>query len=81
MLERELAAAGIGCGLAGATPVLGGPRWREIDAYMVEHALQPESVVIVDDGFDMGPLSSRFVRTSALTGLDAATAQAIIALY
>lgn len=80
-LREELVAAGIECMFVGTTPVLGGPRWREIEAWMVEHQVARESIVIVDDAFDMGPLSERFVRTSPLTGLDADAVRSIIALF
>jgi myo-inositol catabolism protein IolC len=80
-LKAELTAAGVVCELAGTTPVLGQARWREIEAYMQEHDLLVESVVILDDGFDMGPLAARFVRTSPLNGLDDAAVDAIQRLF
>lgn len=80
-LQEELVAAGVECVLVGTTPVLGGPRWREIEAWMVEHQVSRESIVIVDDAFDMGPLSERFVRTSPLSGLDEGAVRAIIGLF
>jgi hypothetical protein len=80
-LREELAAAGIVCSLRGATPVLGSVRWQEIDAWMREHDVAMESVVIVDDGFDMGPLRPRFVRTSPLNGLDEDAAREIRRLF
>lgn len=81
LLQDELAAAGIDCSLLGATPVLGQARWREIAAWMTEHDVGPSSVVVVDDGFDMGPLASRFVRTSPLNGLDDDAVRSIVALF
>lgn len=72
-LERigeELNAAGIPAPVLGKTPELGGPRWREIEAWMAEQSLAREQVAIIDDGFSMGPLDDRFVRVSPLTGLD-----------
>lgn len=81
-VRDELRAAGIDAALIGATPELRGqPRWREIEAWMVQHTMAREAIVIVDDLHDMGPLAERFVRTSPLTGLDAVAAQAIVALY
>lgn len=80
-LQAELAAAGIARSLLGATPVLGRPRWREIQAWMAEHEIAAESVVIIDDMHDMGPLAARFVRISPLTGLDEDAARAIVQLF
>jgi HAD domain in Swiss Army Knife RNA repair proteins len=81
-VRDELRAAGIDAALIGATPELPDqPRWREIEAWMVQHTMAREAIVIVDDLHDMGPLAERFVRTSPLNGLDAAAAQAIVALY
>lgn len=80
-LEAELAAAGIACSVIGATPELARPRWREIEAWMTEHPSVAESVVIVDDGYDMGDLAARFVRTSPLSGLDDDARSAILKLF
>lgn len=80
-LRDELAAAGVVCVLLGVTPSRDGERWREIEAWMTDHAVAPNSVVIVDDGYDMGPLESRFVRTSPLNGLDEDAARAILELF
>jgi hypothetical protein len=80
-LRDELREAGIECSLIGVTPTLGGARWREIEAWMAEHAVAPEAVVIVDDGYEMGELGARFVRCSPLNGLDAAAADAIVGLF
>jgi hypothetical protein len=81
-LRDELHAAGIDVSLRGATPELEGqPRWREVEAWMVEHNLAREAMVIIDDKYDMGPLSARFVRVSPLNGLDDQAAQAIRALF
>jgi hypothetical protein len=80
-LQEELAAAGAACSVLGATPVLGQVRWREIAAWMVEHQVDLESVVIVDDTYDMGPLAARFVRTSPLNGLDEDAARSIRRLF
>lgn len=81
-LRDELRAAGIDAALIGATPELAGqPRWREIEAWMVEHQVDREAVVIVDDGHDMGKLTERFVRTSPLNGLDEQAARAVVALF
>ena len=44
---------------------------------MGDNRVTAENVVIVDDGFDMGPLAPRFVRVSPLNGLDEQAAQAI----
>lgn len=80
-LREELAAAGVACSLLGATPVLGQARWREVEAWMVEHGVGLESIVIVDDTYDMGPLTARFVRTSPLNGLDEDSARSIRQLF
>lgn len=81
-LRVELAAAGLDVPLIGATPELTGrPRWREIEAWMVEHRLAREAVVIVDDSHDMGKLAARFVRVDPTAGLDELAAQAVIALF
>jgi len=80
-LREELAAAGVACSLLGTTPVLGQGRWREIEAWMAEHDVGPESMVIVDDAYDMGPLAPRFVRTSPLNGLDEDAARSIRQLF
>lgn len=83
-LERigeELNAAGIAAPVLGKTPELGGPRWREIEAWIVEHAVARDKVVIVDDGFSMGPLDDRFVRVSPLTGLDDGACARIVTLF
>ncbi len=82
LLGEQLARAGIGVGLRDATPVLSGqPRWREIEAWMVHHRVQPEAVVILDDAPTMGPLGRRHVRTDPRRGLDEAAAAAIGALF
>jgi hypothetical protein len=80
-LREELAAAGVACSLLGTTPVLGQVRWREIEAWMAEHHVGLESMVIVDDAYDMGPLAPRFVRTSPLNGLDEDAARSIRQLF
>jgi len=81
-LRDELRAAGIAGSLIGATPSLGGqPRWREIEAWMIEHGVSHEEIVVVDDGYDMGTLAPRFVRASPLNGLDEEIASAIVALF
>ena len=81
-LREQLARAGIDVGLRDITPVLGGqPRWREIEAWMVEHRVHPEDVVIVDDGLTMGPLGWRHVRINPSDGLDETAAAAIRAMF
>ena len=80
-LHEELVAAGVACSLLGTTPVLGQARWREIEAWMAEHDVDLESMVIVDDTYDMGPLGPRFVRTSPLNGLDEDSARSIRQLF
>jgi hypothetical protein len=81
-LRDELRAAGIDGSLLGVTPVLGGQeRWREIEAWMIEHDVGPDAIVIVDDAYDMGALATRFVRASPLNGLDEEVAAAIVALF
>ena len=80
-LRDELRAAGIDGNLIGSTPILGGSRWREIEAWRVQHELTLEDIVIIDDGYDMGPLASRFVRISPLNGLDEIAVRAIVSLF
>jgi len=82
-LRAELAASGIdGSWLLGATPDLDGDeRWLEIHAWMEEHGFAPESVVIVEDFYEMGPLAARTVMTDAGRGLDEAAASAIVSLF
>ena len=80
-LRAELRAAGVDGNLIGVTPALGDARWREIEAWRVDHQLALEDIVIIDDGYDMGPLASRFVRISPLNGLDADAVRAIVALF
>lgn len=81
-LRAQLARAGIGVGLRDATPVLAGqPRWREIEAWMVEHHAHPEDIVIVDDVLTMGPLARRHVRTSPQHGVDETAVAAIRAMF
>ncbi|HEY4056577.1 MAG TPA: HAD domain-containing protein [Kofleriaceae bacterium] len=81
-LRDELRAAGVEGTLIGVTGVLDGqPRWREIEAWMTEHGVGAEDVVIVDDGYDMGELAARFVRVTPLDGLDAGAADAIVTLF
>jgi hypothetical protein len=81
-LRTELRAAGIDALLIDRTPDLRGqPRWREVEAWMAEHELAREAMVILDDTYDMGPLRERFVRVSPLNGLDEQAAQAIVALF
>ena len=80
-LAEELRSAGVAGSLVGVTPVLGQARWREIETWMIENQVLAENVVIVDDGFDMGPLAPRFVRVSPLSGLDERAAQAIRLLF
>ena len=65
-----------------ATPDLEGQsRWREIEAWMVEHGPPREAIVIVEDAHDMGPLSPRCVRFDPEVGLDDAAARAVVELY
>ena len=81
-LSAQLARAGIGAALRGTTPVLEGqPRWREIEALMVEHRVHPEDIVILDDLGTMGPLGPRHVRTSPHDGLDDTAATALRAMF
>lgn len=81
-LRDELGAAGVEGSLLGVTPTLAGqPRWREIEAWMIEHGVALDAVVIVDDGYDMGALAARFVRCSPLNGFDEDAASAIVALF
>ncbi len=80
-LRNELHAAGVEGLLIGTTPVLGGARWCEIEAWRDEHDVPLDHMVIVDDGYEMGPLAPRFVRVSPLNGLDDEAARAIVALF
>lgn len=80
-LRDELSAAGIDGTLIGVTPVLGGARWQEIEAWMIANDVSVETMVIVDDGYDMGSLAARFVRASPLNGFDEEVARAIISLF
>jgi hypothetical protein len=80
-LAEELRLGGVEGILVGVTPILGQARWREIEAWMIEHDLAPEHVVIVDDGYDMGPLAARFVRVSPRHGLDDEAVRAITQLF
>lgn len=81
-LRDELRAAGIDGTLTGVTPVLERQeRWREIDAWIRANGVSLAHIAIIDDSFDMGPLSARFVRTSPLAGLDEAAAHALVALF
>jgi hypothetical protein len=81
-LRGELARAGIGVALRGTTPVLAGQaRWREIEAWMVEHCLQHEDVVIVDDEPTMGRLAKRHVRITPRAGFDDAAVRATRAMF
>ena len=81
-LREQLVRAGVDVGLRDVTPVLQGqPRWREIEAWMVEHQIHPEDIVIVDDAATMGPLGWRHVRTSPRDGLDDPAVTAIRAKF
>jgi hypothetical protein len=80
-LADELRVAGVEGTLVGVTPVLGQARWREIEAWMIEHDLAPQHVVIVDDGYDMGPLAARFVRVSPLHGFDDDAVRSVMLLF
>ena len=81
VLADELRSAGIDGRLLGTTPSLGGERWREIEAWMIEHDVSIKDIAIVDDQYDMGPLAARFVRISPLVGLDEHAAEAVVALF
>lgn len=81
-LREQLVRAGVDVGLRDTTPVLQGqPRWREIEAWMVEHQIHPEDIVIVDDAVTMGPLGWRHVRTRPRDGLDEPAVAAIRAMF
>lgn len=81
-LREELRAAGIDISLIGMTPELAGqPRWREVEAWMVEHGLDRDAVVILDDKYDMGPLTTRWVQVSPASGLDDQAVQRIRQLF
>jgi hypothetical protein len=82
-LRADLHSVGIdGSLLIGATPDLDDDeRWPEIDAWMREHEVAPESVVILEDFYEMGPLTARTVMTDPGRGLDEAAASAILALF
>ncbi|CAN5839760.1 hypothetical protein BH11MYX2_BH11MYX2_39110 [soil metagenome] len=81
-LRHELDAAGVEGSLIDTTPILEGqPRWKEIEAWMIEHDVADGAVAIIDDLWDMGALAARFVRASPLYGFDEAAAGAIMALF
>ena len=80
-LQDELSTAGITCSVVGTTPVLGTERWQEIEAWRSAHRVGLDAIAIVDDGFDMGPLAPRFVRTSPLNGLDDDAVDALRQLF
>jgi hypothetical protein len=82
-LRADLNACGIdGARLLDATPSLDtDERWSEIDAWMRAHEVAPESVVILEDFYEMGPLTARTVMTDPARGLDEAAASAILALF
>ena len=79
-LQAELLAAGIESPLDGTTPLLGGPRWNEIQTWMTAHEIGADSIAIIDDFHDMAPLAHRFVRVPPLNGLDADAASQLVAL-
>lgn len=81
-LRGQLARAGIAAPLRDATTVLAGqPRWREIEAWMVEHRIDRDNIAIVDDARTMGPLARRHVRVDSRVGFDDAAAAATRALF
>lgn len=82
-LRAELHASGIdGSRLLDMTPDLpDDERWPEIAAWMKQHAVAPEDVVILEDFYEMGPLAARAVMIDPDTGLDEAAASAIVALF
>jgi hypothetical protein len=82
-LREELRAAGVDhTRLLDMTPdLLADERWPEIDAWMRNHRIAPEAVVIVDDFYEMGPLAGRTVMTDPERGLDEAAASAVLALF
>lgn len=82
-LRGELHAAGLDAArVLDMTPELpDGERWPEIEAWMREHRIAPEAVVIVEDFYEMGPLTARTVMTDPDRGLDEAAASAVLALF
>jgi hypothetical protein len=81
-LRAQLARAGIAARLRDTTPVLDGqPRWREIEAWMVEHRIDRDDIAIIDDGHTMGPLARRHVRVDSRVGFDDDAAAATRALF
>ena len=73
-IRASFAAHGVTLPLVGVTPVLGtGPRWSEIQQYVTREGLT--HFVILDDEWNMGPLSDHHVRISPLQGLDRAAAR------
>lgn len=56
-------------------------RGREIRAWMVDHGLTDDQVVILDDDSDMGDLLPRLVKTSWSTGLDRGHVLAALSLF
>jgi hypothetical protein len=81
LLREELQAAGVRGKLIGATPVFSQQRWREIQAWMVEHRVDLHQIAIVDDTYDMGPLAPRFVRVNPMSGLDETIVRALLGLF
>lgn len=83
-LQEDLAAAGISTPLISTTPINAGRRYEEIQRWMDEWAAAGheaiEAFAIVDDMHSMGPLASRFVRTSPFNGLDEESAQQLVRL-
>ena len=73
-IRASFAEHGVTLPLVGVTPVLGtGPRWSEIQQYVISEGLT--RFVILDDEWNMGPLSDHHVRISPLQGLDRAAAR------
>lgn len=82
-LRAELHASGIdGSWLLDMTPDLpDDERWPEIAAWMKQHDVAPADVVILEDFYEMGPLTERAVMLDPATGLDEAATSAIVALF
>ena len=82
-LRAELHAAGIdGARLLGVTPEHDDDeRWSEIETWMRDHGVPAESVVILEDFYEMGPLAGRAIMVDPDRGLDEVAASAVVALF
>jgi hypothetical protein len=77
-LQERLRQAGCIGEVIGVTPVLSAARGVEILSWL-QHNPEPDGYVIIDDFFDLQPLSHKHVRTSPLRGLAEADLPAVLA--